>query len=82
MSSLVLASDTVSLVVYPLALEDVAVRQDETTIAIGHIVLPEALKLTAIGPNLQSIALLRLFRLVPLSGVYLVVIQLVAVLEC
>lgn len=79
--SVVVVPDAVRLVVDPLALEDVAVCENESTVAIGHIILPETLKLAAIGPDLQSIALLGVILLVPLAGVDLIVIQLLPILE-
>jgi hypothetical protein len=68
-------TETVSLVVEPLAIIDIAVGVDKSALSVGLIVLPPALVHRSIRPNLLALALADVFALDPLTFVSGVILE-------
>ena len=68
-------SKSVSLVILPVSLVDIAVCMDQTTLSIGLITLPEALINAAIWPDLLTLTVTLVCHCIPLSLVLGLVLE-------
>ena len=54
---------SMSLIIKPFSFVDISIRMDKSASSIGHVILPVALILTAVLPDLDTLAMSKaLFR--------------------
>jgi hypothetical protein len=71
-----IATETMSLVVLPLALVYIAISMNQSALSISFVVLPETFVERAVSPDLRALAIALLSNIIPFSLV------LCAILKC